>query len=672
MTVAQTEAGVLSPTGECKTFDATANGYSRGEAVNAILIKKLSDAVRDKDPIRAVIRATASNCDGRSKGITTPNPESHEKLIRRAYQRAQLQFSDTGFVECHGTGTPTGDPLELEAIAKVFGGTVDGVHVGSIKPNVGHAEGASGVSSVVKAVMALENKTIPPQVNFKSPNPRIPFKEANLTVPLDATSWPKGRSERVSVNSFGISGANAHAIIDSAASYGYARQITAVEQSDSRPRLLLFSANNNESLRKNAVQLQEYAEKNSSSLESLAYTLAMRREHLPSRAFCVTDGLSSAELVTADKSKKAPSITFAFTGQGAQWPAMGKELIDDFSTFRDSIRALESTLAKLPTPPTWSLEEELLKLGPKSNLDHAEFAQPLCTAIQIALVDLLRSLGIRPSAVTGHSSGEIAAAYAAGAITAEEAVIVAYYRGQVAKESTRRGAMAAIGLGRAEVSLYLDKGVVVACENSPSSITLSGDEDQLDAVIEQMKFDDPDVFARKLKTGGMAYHSHHMHDLGELYESHIKPYVESQRPTVPFFSSVTGKEITEADLGSSYWRQNLESPVRFYPAVRALLESRTSDQLFLEIGPHSALAGPLRQIFKAVATKGELTYTSTLVRGKDSTGSLLSSLGQLYLQSIPINFAPLTPNGQTLTDLPAYSWRHDTAYWAESRISKEW
>ena len=220
MTIAMTEQGVLSPDGICKTFDASADGYARGEAINAIYIKKLSDAIRDGDPIRAVIRATTSNADGNTSGMSVPSMESHEAMIRHAYKVAGItDYSRTAFVECHGTGTAVGDPLEVGAIANVFGGH-KGVYIGSVKPNVGHSEGASGLTSVIKAVLALERKIIPPNINFCTPNPKIPFEESNLRVPTEPISWPAGFSERVSVNSFGIGGANAHVILDSASSLG--------------------------------------------------------------------------------------------------------------------------------------------------------------------------------------------------------------------------------------------------------------------------------------------------------------------------------------------------------------------------------------------------------------------------------------------------------------------
>ncbi|KAI2915447.1 hypothetical protein CBS147371_5732 [Aspergillus niger] len=232
MSIAMTEQGVLSPEGSCKTFDAAANGYARGEAINAIYIKSLSEAIKDNDKIRAVIRATATNCDGKTPGMSMPSSEGHEALIRRAYREASLDPTETVFIEAHGTGTPVGDPLEATAIARVFGGNNDPVYIGSVKPNLGHSEGASGVSSVIKAVLALENMTIPPNINFSTPNPKIPFQEANMEVPIDPMTWPSGKPLRVSVNSFGIGGANAHAILESAAPISLQATVAAAASSD--------------------------------------------------------------------------------------------------------------------------------------------------------------------------------------------------------------------------------------------------------------------------------------------------------------------------------------------------------------------------------------------------------------------------------------------------------
>ena len=335
---------------------------------------------------------------------------------------------------------------------------------------------------------------------------------------------------------------------------------------------------------------------------------------------------------------------------------------------------------------------ELLKPEETSRLDKAEFSQPLCTAIQIGLVNLLTSWGVQPIAVVGHSSGEIAAAYASKAITSQAAIMVAYYRGQATKLQTRLGGMAAVGIGRDSVAQYLIDGVVVACENSPSSVTLSGDREQLNEVTRRISAEQPEVFVRHLKVE-MAYHSRefslvqpwppgttilttssdHMQEIGDDYQALMKGHIHASRPHVPFFSSVTGKVIVDSDsLGPSYWRSNLESPVLFNTATQAIFNEISQNTLFLEIGPHSALAGPLRQIFKASKVTIPPTYVPTLVRDKHCTASLLSAVGQLHMQAVPITFESLTHSRTVLTNLPTYSWQHDTKYWGESRITREW
>lgn len=288
-------------------------------------------------------------------------------------------------------------------------------------------------------------------------------------------------------------------------------------------------------------------------------------------------------------------------------------------------------------------------------------------------MNLLASWGIHPNAVVGHSSGEIAAAYSAKAITAEAAIVIAYYRGQVTKAKTRAGAMAAVGLGREQVAGLLVEGVVVACENSPKSVTLSGDAEQLDKVLERMKKEQPNVFCRLLKVE-MAYHSHHMSEFGERYESLMAPHVQSHAPSAKFYSSVYGKAISDArQLDAPYWRANMENPVLFYTAISSILSTPSQlPHLFLEIGPHSALAGPLRQIFQHKQLNPMPTYISTLTRSEDQVHNILSAAGQLFQNGTHIDFAAINGPGKVLTDLPAYPWQRDTSYWKESRVTRNW
>ena len=673
MTVAMIEHGVLSPEASVKAFDAAADGYARGEAVNAICIKKLDDAIRDGNPIRAVIRGTSSNCDGKTPGLSNPSSEAHEALIRKAYQTAGIQdYGQTAMVECHGTGTPVGDPLEVNAVANVFGerGTI----IGSVKPNVGHSEGASGLTSLIKAVLSLEHKTILPNIKFNNPNSKIPWEKARLTVATDPRPFPEDRCERISVNSFGLGGANAHAIVESTTAYQdrISREPAALETPDSGlPRLLVFSAKHPTSLRDNIQKHRQLALSGSVSMKDLSYTLGNRREHMSHRAFAVVHG-DTFEVSQAVKASSSRLLTFAFTGQGAQWPTMGKNLMKSFPWFHAAIQAMDVALQKLEHRPSWRIETELLEPAESSRIHLATMSQPLCTAIQVALVRLLQARGVSASSVVGHSSGEIAAAYTAGAFTMETAIRIAFYRGFVAQAINRKGAMAAIGLGRSTVTPYLSSGVVLACENSSASVTISGDEDAVLETIAKILQDNPNVLARRLKVE-VAYHSHHMADVGSMYESLIQGNFQgaSHDLTMPFHSSVTGKTyLSSKHLGASYWRMNLESPVLFYTAMKNLLFASEGASATLEVGPHSALQGPLKQIFKEVAPAA--AYASALVRNVESTQSLLKAVGSLHCSGVRVDFDLLNDGGVSLSNLPTYAWNNENVYWSEPRLAREY
>jgi Polyketide synthase modules and related proteins len=583
----------------------------RGEAVNGLYIKPLADALRDGNPVRAVIRATATNHDGKTPGMTYPSSEAQEALIRHAYKIAGISdFSETAFVECHGTGTLVGDPVETKAVAKVFGNS--GTYIGSVKPNLGHSEGASGLTSVIKAVLALENRTIPPNIKLGMPNKNIPFESAKLTVPVEPTPWPTLSKERISVNSFGIGGNNAHVILDSAASHRASAQF---EEASDNPQLLVYSATSPESLQRSIEKYTTYLGRYPERIEDLAFTLANRRQHHSHRAFVVSSREKPGAPSPLMKPINSSNVVMVFTGQGAQWPQMGRALLRSNQVFKSTIQELDKHLKALREEgPSWTIEAELRKPAKTSKLATAELSQPLCTALQIALVDSLAAIGIIPSAVVGHSSGEIAGAYASGALTAQEAIIVAFHRGVVAKKQSRAGAMAAIGLGWADVKPFLIPTVDVACENSPRSVTLSGDADKVEEVVAAIQKARPDVLARLLKVE-KAYHSYHMAEVGDEYYRLVGPKMFGRSASKLFFSSVTGELLEENEkLDAKYWQRNLESPVLFSSAVSRIADHPVGkNAVFLEIGPHSALAGPVRQILTEKSVQAP--YIATILRG---------------------------------------------------------
>lgn len=435
----------------------------------------------------------------------------------------------------------------------------------------------------------------------------------------------------------------------------------------------MYSANSAESLQKLAENYGSYLSKHPERIEDLAYTLANRREHLPHRAFVVASREKPGSVSPAVKPSQAPNLVMVFTGQGAQWPQMGRDLLRANPVFKSRIQSLDKYLKSLgKNAPQWTIEAELRKPSKTSRLHLAELSQPVCTAIQVALVDSLAAIGVKPAAVVGHSSGEIAAAYAVGSLSAEQAIAAAFYRGTVANKQERKGAMAAIGMGWADVKPFLVENVGVACENSPKSVTISGDAEKVEEVVAEIQKERPGVFARLLKVE-KAYHSYHMSEVGDDYYHMMGPGFVANAPEKPFFSSVTGQLLSDdLDLGPKYWRANLESPVLFKGAVESIIKHPIGkNAVYLEVGPHAALAGPLRQILTEGGNNAA-PYISAMIRGESSVESLLSAVGKLYTLHLTIDFKSLIPEGTTLSDLPRYPWDHSKRYWHETRITEGW
>ena len=791
-----TKLGAISPTSTCHTFDAAADGYARADGFGALYVKKLSDALANNDPIRAVIRATAMNANGKTGGISHPSPEGQEAVIRRAYEAAGGLDPDlTGYFECHGTGTAVGDPLEVSAVGRIFaaGRKDEPLLIGSIKPNLGHSESSSGLAGVMKAVLAIEHGQIPATIGLVNPNPNIDFDGSCVKVVTKMTPWPASKPiRRASINSFGYGGANAHCIVEgiesivpgykpyasresskastplsSKASSIYAPsssqastpppredklkiddgdlEVGQVEGPESyevelaldtvkvsqdsmtehamisdhrdqnqptRPtekvagRLILlpFSGHDDYSLNANISALSSVADQYDPV--DLVYTLSTRRSKFFQRAFAVAD--SDSPSTSLDETKmtfgKSPattqSVAFIFTGQGAQWAGMGAQLFAEHESYRQTIRYLDSILQKVPEPPNWSIESALLEPTATSRIQEPELSQPLCTALQVALVDLLSLWNVKPVAAVGHSSGEIAAAYATGAHTAAEAIIVAYYRGKVLATHTMPGRMLAVGLGPEQISSYLEPTggkAVIAAVNSPSGVTVSGDVDAVASVKESL--DRENIFAKVVQTGGKAYHSHHMASLGEEYESLTRhamhkltqEIVSSTRQSSALWVSsvLPSKKNPGNELSPAYWRQNLESPVLFSPAVEKLAkDSDISFDYLIEVGPHPALGGPLRQIQAALETQDGIKLPpclGSIRRGEDSLKNMLALAGNLFIRNVAIDLVAVNSvatideegkqgnsSASIIGDLPNYQFHYGTPIYYESRYNKEW
>ncbi|TLD20006.1 hypothetical protein E2P81_ATG09076 [Venturia nashicola] len=726
--IASVALGVLSPRSVCNTFDEAADGYGRADAVGAIYIKRLSDAIANQDPIRAIVRGTAINANGKGSGISHPSVSLQEQAIRAAYANAGLDIETTRYFECHGTGTKVGDPIEVEAVGNVFApirSVSEPLHIGAVKSNLGHGEAASSIASLIKTVLVLEKGLIPATVGIKKLNPALNLHGGALDVCQTLTRWPASSTyRRASVNSFGYGGANAHAVLDCAESYfevrGFSlpRQITFPEApiNDSlrstststtsdpgRLHLLALSAHNQATLDNNIAALDSCLA--GADLYHLAYTLASKRSNFNVRAFallCARDVDSSevgSHLKCRTKHHKGPvpTLAFAFTGQGAQWPRMGIQLMKAYPSFRTTLDILDQALATLSPPPSWSIVHVLHQASEKSSLHNVEQSQPICTAVQIALVDLLRSWDIVPSAVVGHSSGEIAASYCAGLTTAVEAIRIAYLRGLSAARKNKPGSMLAVGLGPEDAGKYLQNrsDVVIACYNSTESVTLSGLDSGIEAIRTQLNQNG--VFNRVLKTSGNAYHSWLMSEAGADYESHLEqavPDANGCAPSsvaveqIPMFSTVSGSQVEGNFLPISYWRKNLESPVLFTKGLASMLEQIPSVDHVIEIGPHTALGQAIKDTNQGRDENlTPVTYLNTLKRGTNDTENLLNLAGELFLRRYAVNTTTLNAKqqpsaslkNQTISnepakhviDLPPYSWAYGEMLWHETRLSTD-
>ena len=436
-----------------------------------------------------------------------------------------------------------------------------------------------------------------------------------------------------------------------------------------RKSLMLISGNSVPAIMELSSKYTRYLEKNPAELDAMVYTLAMRRERLKLGSYCIADGSTLGAPAPPVGSQGIRQVAFVFTGQGAQWTGMGREMMLENTNFAASVRHMDQVLQSIEFPPKWTIEDMLLadRLD-KDLLTPTDRSQPVCAALQIAYVDALAAWNIKPSAVVGHSSGEVAAAYAAGMFTRREAIIAAYYRGYSCARCSTSGGMAAIGMGREKVEQHLKPGVVLACENSNASVTISGDQAAVKEVMDSLKQLYPDVFIRQLRVP-IAYHSHHTASIGNLYKSLVEPHLSSKSPRVPFYSTVYGRQMRESKaLDARYWQSNIEHPVLFRAAVLQMLAD-TPKMAHLEVGPHSALAGPLRQIYKE--TGFSAPYTSLAERGEDASHVFLAALGNLFCFGISPQI-PVSKNSYTLPDLPTYPWNYENSFWSETRKVADW
>ncbi|WP_280447213.1 type I polyketide synthase [Nocardia cyriacigeorgica] len=657
------KGGFLAADGRCKSFDASADGYGRGEGAGMVVLKKLDAAVRDGDRIYAVVKATGSNQDGRTTAITVPNVDSQEALARSVCERSGLAPESITYLEAHGTGTLVGDPVELRALGQVFGaatGRTGTVGVGSVKATIGHTEAAAGVASVIKAALAIQHRTLPPQGWLEKQNPDIPFDELGLHVQTEAQPLPADAPPMsVAVNGFGYGGTNAHAILQE-----YTGEPPQPDPGRTHTHLgiLPISARSTAAARALAGRFADLlsAGADPGHLAEAAWT---RMAHHPYRTGVLL-GDSTDDLIHElrayaggegrDASKtiisRAAEPVFVFSGMGPQHWKMGRELLADGGAFAEAAAEVD---AEFRAVAGWSIIEELNKPEDESRVTRTEVAQPANFLVQVGLVRELARYGITPAAIVGHSVGEVTAAYISGMLSLRDAVRVAYHRARLQASTAGTGGMLAVGLSK-EQALELigdDPRIDIAAVNSPTALTLSGDVHRLDELAEKLTEDG--VFARRLRVE-VPYHSRLMEPIeAELRE--VLAELNPQAPTVPLYSTVTGAQVSEGEWNAEYWWSNVRRPVRFYDAIGAL--TAAGSRVFLEVGPHPVLSGNIREAMLAADVNG--TTVATLDREQPDTVSIRRALIGLHAAGVldrDLLFPPDRPATPHLP-LPRYPWQ---------------
>ncbi|HEY8120861.1 MAG TPA: beta-ketoacyl synthase N-terminal-like domain-containing protein [Myxococcota bacterium] len=664
--IALSRVGMMAPDGKIKAFDDRANGFVRAEGAGAVILRPLAAALANGDPIHAVIRGTGFSADGRDGGhMMAPGRYGQAQAIRDAYERAGIAPSDVHFVEAHGTGTIVGDPVEVRALADVMGpGRAKDrpLLISSVKGNIGHAEPASGVAGLIKATLAVEHRELPPQVNFETPSRAIPWDEVPVRVQAKLAPWPYPERALAGVNSFGISGTNAHVVLEGAP------DLPALPGDDGRARLVVLSAHTDRALVELADAVREDAARAAgSTLRDIAYTHARRRtlrgnrlalvardrEELASELAGFLSGAPSPTTASGVASGKPAGVVFAFSGHGTHWAGMGKRLLSAEPVFAAAIDAWDRAQG---AHVSWSLRDLLERAVGGAELDRIDVLQPALTGIAIALARQWESWGVKPAAVIGHSSGEIAAAHIAGAISLADAAQIACARGAVVRELAPAGAMALVALPAEAVAGELERvgnRAAVAGANSPSMTVLSGDIDAIEAVV--AAFDARGVFARKLRVE-FASHGPHMDALAPELTRRVASVVPSES-ALPFFSTVTPGVVAGSSLTPTYWGENLRQPVRFADAAAGAIAA--GHTTFLEIGPNPVLKLALEEVGRAA--KQRVRVAASLRRDGDDAAEMLASLGALFCAGASVDFARLHPEGRVVAT-PLYPFQREE-YW---------
>ncbi len=683
LTMSICKASMLSPDGRCKSFDASANGYVRSEGAGVVLVKKLADAMRDGDPILAVIKATGVNQDGQTVGITVPNGESQKKLLKQSLGRAGIAPQEIQYAEAHGTGTAVGDPIEVNALGELLGARdPDDMTcvIGSVKSNIGHMEATAGMAGLMKTVLAMDKGVIPQNIHYHTTNPAIDLEKLNVRIADQQLQWPDkpGTTRKAIVNSFGFGGTNANVVLEQAPRL-------AAKGADQKPvvnhelKLLPISSKTEKGLKDQANKYAEYLKRsdNTAELHDICYTASVKREHHKYRlAVSGADktsmiqglqdfmgGNPGASYVQAAALNGADErVVFVFSGMGPQWAGMGRELYRSERVFRAMLDRCSEALE----PYTgWSLIDAVFNAQDGNSIHATYIAQPAIFAIQVALAELLKSWGITPACVVGHSAGEVGAAYVAGALDFDDAIKVIYHRSRLQHTTEGTGKMLAVGISAEALKPYLtgvEARVSIAAINSEQALTLAGDPEVLASIAQRL--DEQGLFARFLNVG-VPYHSPVMDRLkAPLIE--VLGDIKVHAPVIPLYSTVTAQLTQDGDWGPAYWADNVREPVFFKAAIENIAAAGFST--FLEIAPHPVLSSSIEKNLDAIRKKGLIA--ATLKRDQDDVAMITQTLASLHTAGYPLPWATLYPNGGNFVYLPNYAWQH-AAYWCESEEARK-
>ncbi|MXQ55587.1 type I polyketide synthase [Shimazuella alba] len=663
--------GALALDGKCKTFDISADGYVRGEGAGVIVLKPLSQAIQDKNQIYAVIHGSAVNQDGRSNGLTAPNVQAQKALLRSASNAAGVKPSDIYYVEAHGTGTPLGDPIEVRALAEVYASDRrEALYIGSVKTNIGHLEAAAGIAGVIKTALSFRHKCIPPHLNFEQWNPQIPVDN----YPLEVVTKTRELPERayIGVSSFGFGGTNAHVILGESPSLP---KELPTKSSKRDFTLLPLSARSNRSLQTKVSQYKHYLKKDALSFDSVAADAWFKRDHHNDRMMIVAKDIEEAiellsiqeknqkhDQIYLSQTKKAGNIVFVFSGQGPKI-SLKEDLFESDPVFQQTILEVDRAL---PKDISWSLLEGLTFDQLQKSTTIVE-TQILSFAIQIALAKMWISWGIKPSAVVGHSLGEVAAAYIAGALDLEDAINIVIHRSQCAEKMVNKGRLLVVQVDKTTARDLVDQSqgrIAISVYNSPTSHVLSGDITYLTEIKSELEA--KGVFARFIETLSYPSHSFYMQEIeAELYQRLSK--VRPTKTSIPFVSTVTGNLLSGDQLDAKYWCNNICKEVLFQDAIQTLFHEDKS--LFLEISVHPTLIHPMLEC--AEFYRQDIQVLPSLQRGESSYFRLLSTVAEIYCNGLSFDWnAVMGTASVTGNSLPIYPWDHQR-YWIDSDMEQE-